>query len=418
MTTWTLVPPGLWIEEVNAKCAVIEYEVALRQILFPFGNVGWKLDLLHTIFTYILGSRKYDPKVAKALADWPDVDAKVYVPNEASFSPEYREAFKTFSENIFDLCRDVEVPLKRCLAAVLIMHYSTVVAVLPHCKLIQRMQRYQSHDILSTWSNDVQSWFHHHNSEPPPRSFDDAGMVVIKNLTEKILSLEATVRAQHTTNIALGKALEAVADMVKDFKTETTAQLHRILIAVAPNDSQPETVGLKRKRKSSMQTVMDSYFTAPVDSRRLVHEDTNVGVDSLSLLFCDWYIRQGFKSKNEFSKKARVVSYLKSFLPDGTTIPKPPEITSSSYSAWKNNIMTLSVSAENALIAFLASSREGGKNKQGNKWRNCHDQLKDIQKTKLPSITAASVIDEVTPTSVLSVYNNIGDDALFQRKVK
>lgn len=376
------------------------------------------MDLLHTIFTYILGSRKYDPKVAKALADWPDVDAKVYVPNEDSFSPEHREAFKIFSENIFDLCRDVEGPLKRCLAAVLIMHYAAVVDALPHCKLIQRMQKYQTHDMLSTWSSDVQTWFHHHNSEPPPRSFDDAGMVVIKDLTQKILSLEATVRAQHTTNIALGKALEVVTDMVKDFKTETSAQLIRILSAVAPHDSHLETVGQKRKRKTSNQTVMDSYLTAPDDSRRLVQKDTNVGVDSLSLLFCDWYIRQGFQSKTDFAKKARVVSYLKSFLPDGTKITKPPEISSPLYSSWKKNIMTLSVNAENALTAFLASSREGGKNKQGNKWRNCHDQLKDIDKTKLHSITAASVVDEVTPTSVLSVYNNIGDDAIFKRKVK
>ena len=178
MTTWTLVPPGLWIEEVNAKCAVIEYEVALRQILFPFGNVGWKLDLLHTIFTYILGSRKYDPKVAKALADWPDVDAKVHIPNEDSISPQWRQDFLKFADDLFELCPDLDVPLSRCLAAMLVMHYEQVFALLPSCRLVKRMTSKQSHDMLLSWSKDIQHWFLSHNSAPSPRSFDDAGTFV------------------------------------------------------------------------------------------------------------------------------------------------------------------------------------------------------------------------------------------------
>ena len=377
------------------------------------------MDLLHTIFTYILGSRKYDPKVAKALADWPDVEAKVYVPNESSFSPQHREQFLRFSDNIFDLCRDLEFPLKKCLAAILVMHYGSVFADLPHCKLIKRMQTYQTHEMLMTWSKDVQEWFQHHNSEPPPRSFDDAGTVVIKELTQKILSLETTVRAQHTTNIALGKALDALTDLVKGFQTENTAQLNRIMTVLAPSEIHQESGTRKRKRKTSTQTVVDSYFSPPPEARSLVQKDTNVSVDSLSLLFCDWYIRKGFLNKTDFAKKARIVTYLKSFLPDGTTIPKPPEKTSPTYSTWSKNIMTLSVTAEQALTSFLASTRHGGKNKkQGNKWRNCHDQLKDIDKTLLPSITAASITDEVTPSSVLTMYNDIGNDVTFQRKAR
>ena len=139
---------------------------------------GWKLDLLHTIFTYILGSRKYDPKVAKALADWPDVDAKVHIPNEDSISPQWRQDFLKFADDLFELCPDLDVPLSRCLAAMLVMHYEQVFALLPSCRLVKRMTSKQSHDMLLSWSKDIQHWFLSHNSAPSPRSFDDAGTFV------------------------------------------------------------------------------------------------------------------------------------------------------------------------------------------------------------------------------------------------
>jgi integrase len=69
---------------------------------------GWKLDLLHTIFSYIFGTRSYDAKVAKALGNWPDVQAKVYVPNAHSVDGEECTPFETFAKALFALCSGVE----------------------------------------------------------------------------------------------------------------------------------------------------------------------------------------------------------------------------------------------------------------------------------------------------------------------
>lgn len=69
---------------------------------------GWKLDLLHTIFSYIFGTRSYDAKVAKALGNWPDVLAKVYVPNSQSVDGEDCTPFEAFAKALFELCSGLE----------------------------------------------------------------------------------------------------------------------------------------------------------------------------------------------------------------------------------------------------------------------------------------------------------------------
>ena len=206
--------------------------------------------------------------------------------------------------------------------------------------------------------------------------------------------------------------MEAETASQLQYRVETASQLQRILTALLPEEAVQESSGRPRKRRTTHQAVMDSYLIRPETA---VADAEVCDADSLSLLFCEWYIRQGFMTKTDFAKKARIMSYMKSFLPVGTSIPKPPADTSPSYPDWRRNIMRLAVTAEQELISFLTASRVGGRNIQGNKWRNCQDQFREIDKTKLRSLSCNHVNDAITPAPVLLKYNDISDDDIFQR---
>lgn len=307
--------------------------------------------------------------------------------------------------------------LQFCLAAVLVQHYEAVFEAFPACRLITKMQQHTSHETLMRWSKSIQQWFQMRNSNVDCLSFDDHAKEVLRQQTELIIRLEDdTNRLRADVRQLEVDVRQLRSDVQKDFGELKSILQDGFAAMIRQSGRQPEAVSVSAetslgKRKRSMQGVMDGYVSMTAGTSTL-KDGSSLG-DTLQLLFCEWFVSSSFTNRTDLLKRARVIFCLKLFLPAGTTLRKPSP--HENMDTWRANFRRCSLLAEAGLLSFMRSNRPSVR-MQGNKWRNCHDQLKTMNRTMLDPQTVTHVIDEITPRQLQFLDADIADASFFPTK--
>lgn len=331
----------------------------------------------------------------------------------------------------------VSVDLAYIFTASLLCHYESVLAKYPDHIILKRMEMCEDVNVetIKRWAKLCRTYFITQNAMYLPADELAEGMAVDAGCFSDFM--QESIRIQERTAIALveqTEALERVTDKLAVVSTrlvvltDSVDQLNlsfaasrltpassllptdaNVVDALSPHSAVvPTAVTPNPVAGRSLEDELDraAAISLSSDTAKTFVESDVIAMKSLSLqgMFRQWYQSSVHKLQfGEISNRAldplrllaKVLYFMKKFLPDGTTITAPPTGEDvEAYAAWNLSIDRLSIVAERGCVAFLQTF--GPILKEPYLVSVCNLRITDIVGNRKGTFPSPSVCDSAT----------------------
>ena len=363
---------------------------------------GWTLDIMQTIFNYIVGSDKCDKRVGRIESGWSNVDDGGVCPGIESFPIHEQESFNSFSLHLLGSA-SIDTETRQAFACVLLLHFEELKAGYPDHRLIRKMNICASQcnlveGKLSEWAINVKAMFDLDNGIFLPLEDVDANSRVrVRDMNEFMSKAAESLRTNEmvvnelrgavhlvqqdiyairgSLNVALKCQLDRIEvkmdsilshfsrndDPVLNYLEEQLPHMIQNDIMVQSSPPTAQNVGTNSNLIHSYFTPMSGNVIQQPQPTSFLNERT-MKSQTLSTVYFDWFMNERFKTVPEpntpqkavFTKIWKTIAHLKRFLPNGHTQHPKPTVTTD-LALWNQNLGSSSRIVQTEAMAFLNS---------------------------------------------------------------